>query len=254
MTYPADFLSVRGLRVLVTGSTRGIGRAIAKGFHDGGATVVITGRDGALAQRSAAELAARHLGLALDVADEASVQRVAVQVQERLGGIDVLVNNAGIDPHYALLQDTPTSTWHQIRQTNLDGLFYCCKHFGTPMADRGSGAVINISSIAGSSGLRKQLPYAATKGGVDQITRTLAIDWAETGVRVNGIGFGFIETELTVGMREHAHIAPKLLGRTPMGRFGRVGEVAGAALFLASSAASYITGHTLMVDGGWSAA
>lgn len=247
-------ISVQGLRVLITGSTRGIGLALAQGFRDQGAKVVVTGRDAASALRVAQELGKGHFGYGLDVANEESVIALAKHVETDIGGIDVLINNAGIDPHYAVLQDTPTALWQEIRQTNLDGAFFCCKHLGSPMAHRKRGVIINISSVAGSGGLRKQLPYAATKGALDQITRTLAIDWAESGVRVNGIGYGFIETDLTVGMRQHGHIAPRLLARTPMNRFGRVDEVAGAAIFLASSAASFVTGHTLMVDGGWSAA
>lgn len=246
-------ISVQDLRVLITGSTRGIGRALAQAFATEGAHVIVTGRDSATAASSAAEMGMGVEGLGLDVADEASVMALAAEVKQRWGRIDVLINNAGIDPHYADLRDTPTSLWQQIRQTNLDGVFFCCKYLAAPMAERGTGCVINVSSVAGSTALRKQLPYCASKGGVDQITRALAVDWAPAGVRVNGIAYGFIETELTTGMREHPHIAPRLLARTPMGRFGKIDEVAGAALFLASPSASYITGHTLMVDGGWTA-
>jgi gluconate 5-dehydrogenase len=248
----APLISVRGLRVLITGSTRGIGLALAQAFAAEGADVIVTGRDAGAAARAAGEIGGRAMGLGVDVADEASVERLAAQVRE-LGPLDVLVNNAGIDPHYSDLRDTPTDVWERIRQTNLDGVFFCCKHMAAPMAQRGSGCVINISSVAGTVGLRKQLPYCASKGGVDQITRSLAVDWASLGVRVNGIGYGFVETELTSGMRGHEHIAPRLLARTPMARFGRIDEVAGAAIFMASSAASFVTGHTLMVDGGWTA-
>lgn len=247
-------ISVRGLRVLITGSTRGIGRALAEAFAADGAHVIVTGRDTSVAQGAAAQIGNGATGFGLDVSTEPSVQALAEQLERADTPIDVLVNNAGIDPHYADLRQTPTEMWERIRQTNLDGVFFCCRHLATPMARRGGGCVINVSSVAGSTALRKQLPYCAAKGGVDQITRALAVDWAEAGVRVNGIGYGFIETALTSGMREHQHIAPRLLARTPMGRFGRLTEVAGAALFLASPAASFITGHTLMVDGGWTAA
>lgn len=250
----ASAIDVRGLCVLVTGSTRGIGRAFAAAFAAAGAQVIVTGRDAQAAQRVSSEIGAGAIGFGLDVSLEASVASLAAQLRERDVSLDVLVNNAGIDPHYADLRDTTTDMWERIRQTNLDGVFYCCRHLAAPMAERGRGCVINVSSVGGSVALRKQVPYCAAKGGVDQITRALAVDWANVGVRVNGIGYGFIETDLTSGMRDHPHIAPKLLARTPMGRFGTLDEVAGAALFLASPAASFITGHTLMVDGGWTAA
>jgi NAD(P)-dependent dehydrogenase (short-subunit alcohol dehydrogenase family) len=247
-------ISVEGLRVAVTGSTRGIGRAIAQAFVDEGARVAVTGRRGDTAEAVARELGRGAIGRALDVASEDSVRGLAAELQEHWGGLDVLVNNAGIDPHFANLQDTSTQSWREILATNLDGVFHCCRHLGGLMLAARSGAVINVSSVGGRVALKKQVPYCASKGAVDQVTRTLALDWAELGVRVNGIGYGFVETELTSGMTSHPHIAPRLLARTPMNRFGRLDEVAGAAVFLASSAASFVTGHTLMVDGGWTAA
>jgi len=247
-------ISVEGLRVVVTGSTRGIGCAIAGAFARHGATVAVTGRNGREAQTVARHIGGSTIGRALDVASEPSVQALAQDLQREWGGIDVLVNNAGIDPHYASLEDTPTDSWRQILGTNLDGVFFCCKRLGGLIGASGAGNIINISSVAGKVALRKQLPYCASKGAVEQITRSLALDWAEKGIRVNGIGYGFIETDLTSGMTAHPHLAPRLLARTPMNRFGKLGEVAGAALFLASGAASFVTGHTLMVDGGWTAA
>jgi len=116
-----------------------------------------------------------------------------------------------------------------------------------------SGSIINISSVAGNVALKRQVPYCASKGGVEQLTKALAYDWAEYNIRVNAIGYGFIKTDLTSGMTEHEHIAPRLLARTPLGRFGELDEVAAAAIFLAGQGASYVTGHTLMVDGGWTA-
>lgn len=249
-----NMFSVAGLRVLITGSTRGIGHAMAEAFATAGATVVVTGRSQDAAVAAAKTLPGKAMGYGLDVASEDSVCSVAAKVAGELGGIDVLVNNAGIDPHYATLEKTTTEAWHEILRTNLDGVFYCCKHFTAFMREEGKGSVINISSVAGKVGLRRQIPYCATKGGVEQITRALALDWAEAGIRVNGIGYGFIKTDLTSAVTQHEHIAPQLLGRTPMARFGSVSEVAGVAIFLASDAASYMTGHTIMVDGGWTAA
>lgn len=246
--------SVEGLRVLITGGTRGIGLALAQAFVAGGARVCITGRDSTTTAQIARELGAQALGVAMDVASEAAVQAVAAQLQSEWDGLDVLINNAGIDPHYASMEATDSAQWHEVLKTNLDGCFFCCRHLGALMLPASSGSIINISSIAGHTGLRRQVPYCASKGGVEQLTRALALDWADRGIRVNAIGYGFIRTALTTGMTTHPHIGPRLLARTPMGRFGEVSEVAGAALFLASSAASYVTGHSLMVDGGWSAA
>lgn len=248
-----DLFSVKGLRVLVTGSTRGIGRAIAEGFAQHGATVVVSGRSAEQAEAVARALGGECWGHALDVTSPASFDALATAVRRRAGGLDVLVNNAGIDPHYASLEDTTMESWNEILRTNLDGVFLACSHLGKLLLES-EGSVINISSIAGRVGLKRQVPYCASKGGVEQITRALAMDWAERGVRVNGIGYGFIETDLTAGVTTHVHLAPKLLARTPMNRFGTLHEVAGAALFLASPSASFVTGHTVIVDGGWSCA
>lgn len=253
---PASLFSVEGLRVVVTGSTRGIGLAIAQAFSAHGARVLVTGRNAVHAKEVACGLGPQARSAALDVASEASVLALAAELRVGWGGLDVLVNNAGIDPHYASLERTDSAQWHEVLRTNLDGSFFCCRHLGALMLSEegGSGSIINISSIAGQTGLRRQVPYCASKGGVEQLTRALALDWAERGIRVNAIGYGFIRTALTSGVMDHPHVGPRLLARTPMGRFGEVSEVAGAALFLASSASAYITGHSLMVDGGWSAA
>src|SRR3546814_5799250 len=157
----------------------------------------------------------------VDVADGGSVERLRDAVAERLGGLDILVNNAGIDPHYALLQDTPTADWQRILDGNRSGVFCGCKHLGGLMLDRtgagrpgsgrAGGSIVNISSIAGQTALRKQIPYCASKGAVEQITKALAVDWAAAGVRVNAVAYGFIETDLTVGMTGHQHISKRLL-------------------------------------------
>jgi gluconate 5-dehydrogenase len=249
-----SLFSVAGARVLITGSTRGIGHAIASEFARRGATVFITGRTLSAAADVAATLGPNCHGYELDVASEESVLACAGKIDAEHGGVDVLINNAGIDPHYASLDKTSTEDWMTITRVNLDGVFYCCKHLTGSMLARGKGNIINISSIGGRIGLKRQVPYCAAKGGVEQITRSLAVDWAEQGIRVNGIGYGFVETDLTTAMTTHQHLAPRLLSRIPLGRFAHLGEVAGAAVFLASPSASYITGSTIVVDGGWTAA
>jgi gluconate 5-dehydrogenase len=243
-----------GKIALVTGGGRGIGLAIARGLADCGAQLILCGRNAAVLEQARAELGGATSTAIVDVADEASVIALRDTVVAQFGRLDILVNNAGIDPHYASMEKTSALDWSKVLATNLDGVFHCCRHLGGIMLAAKSGAIINISSVAGQVALKRQVPYCASKGGVEQLTRALAIDWAEHNIRVNAVGYGFIKTDLTVGMTGHAHIAPRLLARTPMGRFGEVSEVAGAAIFLASPSASYVTGHTLMVDGGWTAA
>jgi gluconate 5-dehydrogenase len=251
---PSAYFDLRGKVAVVTGGGRGIGRAIAQGLADCGATVVISGRNAETLAQACTEIGNGAVPLAADVAQEDAVLAMRDAVQSRFGRLDILVNNAGIDPHYAPLERTESAEWETILRTNLDGVFYCCKHLGGLMIPAKSGSIINITSVAGQVGLKRQVPYCASKGGVEQLTRALAMDWAEHNIRVNAIGYGFIRTDLTAGMTTHPHLAPRLLARTPLGRFGETSEVAGAAIFLASPAASYVTGHSLMVDGGWTAA
>ena len=248
------YFDLSGKVAMVTGARRGIGLAIARSLAESGARVILAGRSIEGMESVVAGLPGGASALVCDVSDEASVQAAAKQVSERHGRLDILVNNAGIDPHYAPLDRTSTEEWSHVLQTNLDGVFFCCRHLGGLMVAARSGAIINISSVAGQVALKRQVPYCASKGGVEQLTKALAFDWAEHNIRVNAIGYGFIKTDLTSGMMSHLHIAPRLLARTPMGRFGEIDEVAAAAIFLAGPGASYVTGHTVMVDGGWTAA
>jgi NAD(P)-dependent dehydrogenase (short-subunit alcohol dehydrogenase family) len=241
-----------GKIALVTGSGRGIGRAIAEGLADHGARVILCGRNAALLEETAAHIGRNCVGYSADVGREAEVAALAEKIGATHGGLDILVNNAGIDPHYAKLEKTSTADWQRIIDVNLTGVFHCCRLLGGLMLGRG-GSIINIGSIAGQVALKRQAPYCASKGGVEQLTKALAIDWAEEGIRVNAIAYGFIRTDLTEGITTHEELSRRLLARTPMARFGELSEVAGAAIFLASAAASFVTGHTLCVDGGWTA-
>jgi NAD(P)-dependent dehydrogenase (short-subunit alcohol dehydrogenase family) len=247
------YFDLTGKVALVTGGGRGIGLAIARGLADCGAKVVICGRNATVLDQARAELGDDAAAQVVDVADEDAVIALKDRIQAQYGKLDILVNNAGIDPHYASMEKTETADWEKVLRTNLDGVFYCCKHLGGLMLPARSGAIINISSIAGQVALKRQVPYCASKGGVEQLTKALAFDWAEHGIRVNAIGYGFIKTDLTSAMTSHPHLAPRLLARVPFARFGELSEVAGAAIFLASPSASYVTGHTLVVDGGWTA-
>lgn len=245
-----------GKTAIVTGGGRGIGRAIAEALATHGAAVALASRNEANLEATAAAIRAAggtaswH---ACDVTAETEVEALRDAVLAEHGRIDILVNNAGIDPHYAPMERTDPADWQHILDVNLTGVFLGCRIIGSAMLAHERGSIINISSIAGHVGLKRQVPYCATKGGVEQLTKALALDWAEQGVRVNAIAYGFIMTDLTNAVLTHKHIGPKLLARTAMGRFGTVEEVGGAAVFLASDAASYVTGSTVLVDGGWTA-
>lgn len=250
----AALQDLRGQTVVVTGGSRGLGHAIAKAFALAGATVAITGRSSDAVQKAAASLGDNVHGFACDVADEASHRAFAQQVIDSHGPVDVLVNNAGINPWYRRAEDTSLDEWRSIIDVNLTGVFLGCQLFGRHMLERASGSIINISSVAAKTGLTRTAAYCAAKGGLEALTRSLAVEWATRGVRVNAVGPGYFETDLTAGLRDNKGIAGPVLGRTPMGRYGKPDELAGACLFLASPQASYITGQSLMVDGGWTAA
>ena len=159
----------------------------------------------------------------------------------------------GVNPIYRSIERTSLAEWQNILDTNLTGVFLCCKYLGAIMAEQRSGSIISISSVAGHIGLARSAPYNATKGGVELLTKSLAIDWAQKGVRVNCIAPGYFETDLTAGMRENEAMTTKLLSRTPLNRFGKLNDLAGAAVFLASDASAYVTGQSLRVDGGYTA-
>jgi gluconate 5-dehydrogenase len=245
-----------GRVAVVTGGGRGIGRFIAEGLARHGARVVLTGRTQATLDEAAASLGAKGydaLAQTADVAREADVTALRDLVLSNSGRLDVLVNNAGVNPIYKGIERTSLDEWRHIVDTNLTGVFLCCKHLGGAMAARGGGSVINVSSVAGRVGLRRSVPYCASKGGVELLTRALALDWATKGVRVNTIAPGYFETDLTAGLRDNEALAAPLLAHTPLGRFGKLEDVAGAAVFLASDASAYMTGSSLVVDGGWTA-
>lgn len=244
-----------GRRALVTGSSQGIGLALARGLGEAGASLVLNGRDAAKLGRAAAGL--REAGLAaetaaFDVTDPAAVETAVAGIEARLGPIEVLVNNAGINLRMPSAE-MPPEIWRAVMRTNLDAVFFMAQAAGRRMIARGHGKIINICSVMSELGRPTIAPYAASKGALRMLTRTLCAEWAPHGVQVNGIAPGYFETELTRPLVEDAEFSGWLRRRTPAGRWGRVEELAGAAVFLAGPASDYVNGHLLYVDGGMTA-
>ncbi len=240
---------------IVTGASTGIGYGSALALAHAGADVVVTSRSLERVEPVAAEI--RHMGrralpLALEVTSLESIDAMVKTAVEYFGRIDILVNNAGINiPEPAL--DVTEEHWDRVLDTNLKGLFFCAQRVGRVMVAQGGGKIINIASQMGFVGGRLRAAYCSSKGGVVQLTKVLAIEWARYGVNVNGVAPTFIKTPFTARMFEDEAFSQEVLRNIPLGRIGEVEDVLGAILFLASSAADLITGHTLLVDGGWTA-
>lgn len=242
-----------GKVTIVTGGGRGIGLAIAQGLARHGATLVLSGRTEATLTAAATAIGSAAGAHAADVSRQSDVLALRDAVLHRHGRIDVLVNNAGINPIFRGIERTSLEDWQSIIDINLTGTFLCCKHIGGVMVEQGRGSIINVSSVAGHVGLLRSVPYCASKGGVEMLTRALALDWAKSGVRVNTLAPGWVDTDLTHGLLEHDVHGKRLLDHTPMGRFATAGDMVGAAVFLASDASAYMTGQSLLMDGGWTA-
>jgi NAD(P)-dependent dehydrogenase (short-subunit alcohol dehydrogenase family) len=252
MTDYLGLLRLDGRVALVTGGGNGIGRATCHALAQAGAQVAVTDVD----QPAAAKVADEIGGEAhrLDVADEVQVREVVAAVAKRHGRIDVLVNNAGLGARMPAVE-LPTERWRQVLAVNVDGGFFCARDAGRHMLRAGRGAVVNVASIMGLVGGAHypNLAYHTAKGAVVNFTRALACEWAPYGVRVNAVAPTFARTRLTEPLLADKAMEQRLLAHTPMGRLVEPEEVAAAILFLASDAASMITGATLPVDGGWTA-
>ncbi|MDO8212605.1 SDR family NAD(P)-dependent oxidoreductase [Conexibacter sp. CPCC 206217] len=240
----------------VTGASRGLGRSLAYALAGAGAEVLLSARSQEPLEQTAAAIRA-HGGVAHalggSVADAADVERAAALVRETWGRLDVLINNAAISPTFKRSEEVGEREWRDVLETNLSGAFHCCQAAAPLMDAAGGGSIVNVSSVHGRVAHERLIAYAASKGGLEMVTRTLAIEWARRGIRVNSVAPGYLETEMTAALRNHERWSEKLLARVPLGRFGTTSEVAAAALFLASEAASYVTGTTLFIDGGWTA-
>jgi len=243
-------MKLEGKIALVTGATRGLGKAMAERLAREGATVVVTGRDAARAAEVAREIAAggaRAFGFRLEVSDAESVAELLRQVEDQVGAVDILVNNAGVTRDTLLLRMSDEE-WDEVIRVNLTGAYRLAKGVLRGMMKKRWGRIINISSVVGLIGNPGQTNYAASKAALIGFTKSLAREVASRGITVNAVAPGFIETDMTGALSKEQQ--ERLAERIPLGRIGRPEEVASCVAFLASDDASYITGHTLVVDGG----
>ncbi|MGD0629909.1 MAG: glucose 1-dehydrogenase [Terracidiphilus sp.] len=249
----SQLLDLNDKVAVITGGTSGIGRALALGLAQAGAHVIATARRQQQVDETATEIekiGRQTLRLTSDVCDRGSLESLLSEALVRFGKVDILVNCAG------RIKRTPTLTmaeeeWTAILDTNLTGTLRACQVFGKHMLERGYGRIVNIASLNSFVALNEVAAYAASKAGVASLTRSLAVEWSRKGVTVNAIAPGVFRTELNAQLLDSTPRGQELLMRTPMGRFGKTEELVGAAIYLASDAASFVTGQTLVVDGGF---
>ena len=241
-----------GRTALVTGSSKGIGFALARALGSAGATVVLNARDEVRLGAARAALMAEGLpveAVAFDVTDADAVEAGVQRIEAEIAPIDILVNNAGMQ-HRSPFTEFPVDAWRKLMSVNVDGVFLVGRAVAQRMVGRQRGKIINVCSVQSELGRPGIAPYAASKGAVKMLTKGMAIDLGKHGIQVNGLGPGYFKSELTDALVKDEAFTAWLAGRTPAGRWGEVGELGGAAVFLASNASSFVTGHILYVDGG----
>ena len=250
-----SMFSLAGKRALITGSSRGIGFALAGALSGAGADVILNARDTEALGKAAASLAdsgARVRAVAFDVANSESVDDAVEHIETEIGPIDILINNAGMQ-HRAPLEEFPEDRFERIMAVNVNSVFLVSKAVAKRMIPRGGGKIINIASLMTTVARPTISPYAASKAAVANLTRGMAAEWARHGLNINAIAPGYFETELNTALYQDAEFVKWLRARTPMGRWGDLAELGGAAIFLSSDAARFVNGHILYVDGGFMA-
>jgi 3-oxoacyl-[acyl-carrier protein] reductase len=244
-----------GETVIVTGSTKGIGNAIATSFAAEGANIVVNSRSSERAREAADAIndagTGGVIGVGADTSDREAVDRMVERAVEEFGRVDVLVNNAGTT-HIAPAEEFPADEWDRVVDVNLTGVFNCAQAAGRRMLDQdGTSAIVNLSSMAGGAGMPERTAYTATKAAVNNLTRSLAVEWARHGIYVNALSPGYVRTELVEETQSDADFDDSgITGRTPLGRLGSLEEMANCTKFLASRD-NYVTGEVLNADGGW---
>jgi NAD(P)-dependent dehydrogenase (short-subunit alcohol dehydrogenase family) len=249
----SQLFSLAGKVAVITGGTSGIGRALSLGLAEAGADVIATARREQQVEETASAIEAigrKTLRIPSDVCDRASLDRALEATLSAFGNVDILINCAG------RIKRTPTLTmpeeeWTAILDTNLTGTLRACQVFGKHMLERGCGRIVNITSLNSYVALNEVAAYAASKSAVSSLTRSLAVEWSKKGVTINAIAPGVFRTDLNAQLLDSTPRGQELLMRTPMGRFGKTEELVGAAIFLASEASSFVTGQTIVVDGGF---
>ena len=247
-----DLFNLSGRRALITGSSQGIGFALARGMAAAGAGIVLNGRDEDKLALAAKELRASGAAvevLAFDVTDHHAVRAAIDGFEEAHGSIDILVNNAGMQ-HRAPLEDFPMDAFERLLQTNVASVFHVGQAVARHMIARGAGKIVNIASVQAALARPGIAPYTATKGAVANLTKGMATDWAKYGLQCNGLAPGYFDTPLNAALVADSEFSGWLAKRTPAGRWGNVEELVGACIFLSSDASSFVNGHTLFVDGG----
>ncbi|MEB2847801.1 SDR family oxidoreductase [Rhizobiales bacterium RZME27] len=250
MSFP--LFDLTGKTALITGSSQGIGLALARGLAEHGASVILNGRDEAKLDNAKKQLIADGFtvhSVAFDATDHASVAAGIERIEAEIGAIDILVNNAGMQ-HRSPLEDFPADKWEQLLTTNISTVFYVGQAVARHMIARGQGKIINIASVQSELARPGIAPYTATKGAVKNLTKGMSTDWAKHGLQVNAIAPGYFKTPLNQALVDNPEFSAWLEKRTPAARWGNVDELVGAAVFLSGKGSSFVNGHTLYVDGG----